>query len=659
MLDDLGFPTLKPGKQSADISRTAAVQDSTLLDNHDKSTPTTPVPLLPQSSNPLHVQLADILRERIASREWAQGSYIPSESDLMALYGISRGTVRRAIHTLVTEGLLQTKKGSGTIVATNDFSRPSAEGSLSFAGALRDAGVRYSTHVLLGQVVPAPREVAEHLLIEAQSPVLFLRRVRSVDGRPVVCQESWSNLLVCPGLEKSDFEHESLFDAVERCSGGRIAQAHMRYRTRLAQEEHASYLDCDAADPVLVLEQCIELSDGRRIEWSLTWLGPGQSVVGVSNQCTALAGPLDLGGLVYTHNDIVRSDDELRRRLEFGALKIRRSVVELAHRYEGTAFHFGGALSEAELISVLFGEVMNLKNFGKGQNDKSQGEGQNDKSHNDKSQYSKNQNETAEGKCDCDRFILSKAHASIGLFSALLDAGYISKVDLDKGVFGPDAVLFKHPMRDTRRGFETSGGSLGMGLGYAAGLAVALRRKHSTAQVYCVVGDGECDEGSIWESAAFAGHQKLSNLTVIVDANGMQLDGATAEILDSGPLQRKFASFGFEVQEVDGHDVLALAQALRPQQEGAYAARPRCIVARTVKGHGLSFAEGRITWHDHALNEELYLRACAELDAQERELMQPNRSAPDEKNDDVYKQSGSIEERVRWNQPNSCQRTTP
>ncbi|MFC2706177.1 MAG: GntR family transcriptional regulator, partial [Olsenella profusa] len=145
--------------------------------------------------------------------------------------------------------------------------------------------------------------------------------------------------------------------------------------------------------------------------------------------------------------------------------------------------------------------------------------------------------------------------------------------------------------------------------------ALALRRRQLPARVFCIVGDGECDEGSVWESAAFAGHQRLSNLTVVVDANGMQLDGPTAQVLDNGPLRRKFEAFGFAVAETDGHDVLALARALAAPHEG-----PLAVVARTVKGRGLSRAENNVAWHDIALAQGDYERARVELGQREEAI---------------------------------------
>ena len=547
-----------------------------------------PTFLSADSPDPLNVQLSEIMRGKIRNREWRRGRYIPSEADLMAQYGVSRGTVRKAIGTLVAEGLLVSRKGSGTVVADGGISRPGNARSFSFAASLRDGGVRYTTQVLQKDVLPAPAEVAESLQVEPGEPALFMRRVRSVGGRPVVCQESWSNLEACPGLEQADFTTESLFDAVERCSGRKIALSHMHYSSCRAGAQHAACLACGASDPVMVLEQNIELADSTPIEWSLTWLGPNQSIVGVSMQSDGFPGPLELDGIRTRPREGAAVEDDatraLRRRLDLDALAVRRDVVEWGRRYMGSPLHFGGALSMAEIVAVLLDEVIHTGRDGTPWDER-------------------------------DRLIVSKAHASVALYPMMLKRGLISQDDVDRGLFGPDARIFKHPERDPQRGFEISGGSLGMGLGYAAGLALSLRRKRLPGRVFCVVGDGECDEGSVWESAALIGHKRLANLTVVVDANGMQLDGPTAQILDNGPINRKFTAFGFDVVEVDGHDVIQLADALRNPGD-----RPRAVVARTRKGHGLSFAEGHAEWHDKALTEELYQQAMRELDAREEAI---------------------------------------
>lgn len=516
-------------------------------------------------SAPVYSQLASLLREKIGLHEWAPGSRIPSEHELMARFDISRGTVRRAISELVDEGFLVQVRGSGTFVSERALSHPAGERPLSFGESLREQGKDFVTHVLEKRVVPAPSDVAEHLRIQPGSPVLYLLRVRTVDGKPVICQEGWENLGECPGLEDADFSQETAFDAVERCSGRKITWSKVRYSASAAGER-AEALGCGEGDPVLVLRQTIGLADATVIEWSLTWLRAGQEVAGTSVQDgwlpTALAPAL--------------APSE-RRRLSGLALDIRKTVVEFAHANPDMPFHLGGSLSAAEVLAVLYGGVMHTGTDGTPWDQR-------------------------------DRFVLSKGHASLALYPALLHAGLVSQEDIDRGLLGPNAVLFKHPRRDPARGIETSGGSLGMGLGYACGLAIAANRRASGSRVFCLLGDGECNEGSVWEAAALAGHMGLASLTVIVDVNGLQLDGPTAQILDTGSLAEKFRAFGFEAIEVDGHDVSALWSVLAPSHT-----RPRAVLAHTTKGKGLSFAENCVEWHDNKLTDELYARAVREL----------------------------------------------
>ena len=271
--------------------------------------------------------------------------------------------------------------------------------------------------------------------------------------------------------------------------------------------------------------------------------------------------------------------------LALRAIEIRRAIVELAYRYSNMPFHLGGSLSCAEIMAVLLSGTMRLASSGVPWEER-------------------------------DRLVLSKGHACLALWPALEQVGLLSAQDRERGLFGEGAVWGRQPQRDVARGVELAGGSLGMGLGYASGLALAARRRQLSSRVFCVMGDGECDEGAVWEAASFAGHNKLAALTVVVDANGLQLDGPTSQVLDSGPLAGKFAAFGFDTREVDGHDVSALREALRVR-----GTRPVAVVAHTVKGKGLSFAEGEVEWHDRRINEDGYLRALAELDAAREEVL--------------------------------------
>ena len=231
-------------------------------------------------SAPLHMQLADFLREKIYSRAWGSGMRIPSEHDLMAQFGISRGTVRRAIRSLVGEGLLIQEHGRGTFVSEPGISHPAGVRPFSFAESLHNQGKDFVTHILDSFVVPASLDVARELGIAEGTDVLFLRRVRTVGGEPFICQEGWFNLSACPGLDKVDFTKESAFDAVQATSGCRIAFSRISYTARVAGKEHGGYLGVDEASPVLMLEQTIRLEDERAIEWNHTWLKAGQAVVG-------------------------------------------------------------------------------------------------------------------------------------------------------------------------------------------------------------------------------------------------------------------------------------------------------------------------------------------------------------------------------------------
>ena len=236
------------------------------------------------SSVALHAQLADIIREKIYSMEWGMGTKIPSEHELMAYFNVSRGTVRRALKSLVDEGLLVQRHGKGTFVMEPGISHPAGLRPFSFAQSLYDKGQDFVTAILDKRVIPAPADVARELEIDAGAGVMFLRRVRSVDDEPLICQESWSNLEVCPGLDSLDLRSMSLFVAVEKCSGKRVKYSDMRYTARIAGKEHGQYLGCEEASAVLVLEQIIRLENKVPIEWGLTWLRPGQSIVSTAVQ---------------------------------------------------------------------------------------------------------------------------------------------------------------------------------------------------------------------------------------------------------------------------------------------------------------------------------------------------------------------------------------
>jgi transketolase len=210
-----------------------------------------------------------------------------------------------------------------------------------------------------------------------------------------------------------------------------------------------------------------------------------------------------------------------------------------------------------------------------------------------------------------DRFILSKGHAAPVLYAALAQAGYFEAKELAT-LRKLGSRLQGHPDSRKLPGVEVSTGSLGQGLSIAAGCAYGLRASgQDDPRVYVLLGDGELQEGQVWEAALFAGHQALGNLIAIVDNNGLQIDGATEEVLSLGNIAAKFAAFGFSTQEIDGHDILAIKDALT--KAAAYREGPVAIIAHTVKGKGISFMENQCGWHGKAPSEELCDKALAEL----------------------------------------------
>lgn len=236
------------------------------------------------SRDPIYLRLADIMRERIISKRWATGSKIPSEHELMEVFEVARGTVRKALKTLVDEGLLVQVRGSGTYVAEPGISHPAGVRPLSFADSLRNQGKEFKTIVLEQEVCPASAEVAAELGVLEEDMVMFMRRVRTVDEEPIMCQESWLNLGECPGLQEIDYTRESLFNAVQHCSNRKVKTSHMRYSARTAGIEYGELLGCSESAALLLLEQNICLEDGVCVEWAYTWFKPGQSIVGTAEQ---------------------------------------------------------------------------------------------------------------------------------------------------------------------------------------------------------------------------------------------------------------------------------------------------------------------------------------------------------------------------------------
>ena len=263
------------------------------------------------------------------------------------------------------------------------------------------------------------------------------------------------------------------------------------------------------------------------------------------------------------------------------ATNMRVNIIKMLH--EAGSGHPGGSLSAADIVATLyFGGVMNVNP-------------------DDPSDPSR------------DRFILCKGHAAPVLYAALAELGYIPEEEL-LTLRKLHSRLQGHPDSKKLPGVEACTGSLGQGLSIAAGLALGLRLNAGGAapqRVYALMGDGEIEEGQVWEAAMFADHYGLDNLVAIVDNNNLQIDGDVREVVGLRAIPEKFRAFGWEVLEVDGHDVEALLEAFATAQGAS--GKPVCIVAYTVKGKGVSFMENQAGWHGKAPNDEQAQQAIAEL----------------------------------------------
>ncbi len=237
--------------------------------------------------------------------------------------------------------------------------------------------------------------------------------------------------------------------------------------------------------------------------------------------------------------------------------------------------HLGGALSSVEIFAVLYSRVANV-NPGN--------------SHDERR----------------DRIIVSKGHCVLSYFTALNLAGFISDDLLD--TFETNGTtLHGHPARNLDRGIEFSAGSLGLGISFSVGVAYSCMQRNIQNRIFVIVGDGECNEGIVWEALAFAAFHNLDNLTVILDRNRLQLDGPTKDILDMESFEEKFKAFGFAVTSVDGHDVDELEAALKARFD-----RPNVVVADTIKGKGVSFLENNPACHHYVLKDTEYEQALSE-----------------------------------------------
>ncbi len=259
------------------------------------------------------------------------------------------------------------------------------------------------------------------------------------------------------------------------------------------------------------------------------------------------------------------------------ALNIRRNIVEMI--YTASSGHPGGALSCADLLACLYFSEMNIN-----------------------PENPKDENR--------DRFVLSKGHASSALYATLAEKGFFPKEDL-KGFRNINSMLQGHPDSKKIPGVDMSTGSLGQGLSAANGMAIAGKLDNKDYRVYCLMGDGEIEEGQIWEAAMTASHYKLDNLCAIVDYNNLQIDGKITEVMNSVPIDEKFKSFGFNVININGNDIDEILSAFAKARKAKD--RPTAIIAKTVKGKGVSFMENQAGWHGKAPKKEEYEMAIQEL----------------------------------------------
>jgi len=258
--------------------------------------------------------------------------------------------------------------------------------------------------------------------------------------------------------------------------------------------------------------------------------------------------------------------------------KIRKHILDMALYAGASSSHFGGALSIVEIISTLFSNQMNL---------------------NEKNRYSEKR----------DRFILSKGHACLAYYAALCEIGFIKKDEL-KTFEKNDSNLLGHPVANKELGIEFSNGSLGMGLSLGIGLCISSKKKKSNFKVYVILGDGECNEGSVWEAMMAASHFKLDNLYTFIDRNNFQQTGSNNEIMSLDNLKAKLTSFGWNTIEIDGHNINEISNSLNLNIEN----KPTAIIANTVKGKGFSFSENNNSWHHAVLTKSTYEKALTELE---------------------------------------------
>lgn len=277
-------------------------------------------------------------------------------------------------------------------------------------------------------------------------------------------------------------------------------------------------------------------------------------------------------------------EETRKKELKKIAVNVRKGVIE--GTFNAKSGHPGGSLSIADIVTYLYFEKMNVDP----------------------------KNPDDENR---DRFVLSKGHTAPALYAALAHKGFFP-VELLKTLRKPDSILQGHPSMRYTPGVDMSTGSLGQGISAACGMALGGKLQGKNFKVYVPLGDGEIEEGQVWEAAMFAGNRKLDNLVAIVDYNNLQIDGSLDEVNSPYPIKEKFEAFNWNVIEINGHCFKEIEEAFNKADECK--GKPTCIVAHTVKGKGVSFMEDKCDWHGSAPNAEQYAQAMAELDAAMAEL---------------------------------------
>ena len=270
--------------------------------------------------------------------------------------------------------------------------------------------------------------------------------------------------------------------------------------------------------------------------------------------------------------DILNKINEMTKRM-------RKNILDMALSAGSESSHFGGGLSIVEITATLFGSIMS---------------------------YDPKNPEWE----DRDRFILSKGHGCLGYYTALHEIGLISKDDLMK-FEKTNSYLLGHPVMNRKKGIEFSNGSLGMGLSIGIGVALAAKKRKKNYKVYVLIGDGECNEGSVWEAAMAAPNFKLNNIISIVDRNNLQQTGTNKEIMSVGDIAEKWRSFAWDVIELDGHNIKELYDAFSNERNST---KPLAIIANTIKGKGFSFSENNNDWHHKIMSKSQYELAIKELE---------------------------------------------